>query len=194
MTLLIDGYNLLNVAGVDSRRTVGRTQLERSRIALLKFLERFLTAEERATTTIVFDAAQAPPGLPDKHEHAGMQVRFARNYPAADDLIEELIAADRAPRGLVVVSSDHRLHRAARRRRATAIDSDVWVSELEHRAKTPPISEVPPQPDERFVGPLGESWLAEFLAEFTLDPADDQAETWNPFPPGYGEDVAGGER
>lgn len=190
MAILIDGYNLLNVAGVDGRGTVGRTQLERSRVALLKFLERNLTPEERAATTIVFDAAQAPPGLPDRHEHAAMQVRFARNYPTADDLIEELIAADHAPRALVVVSSDHRLHRAAHRRKAKAIDSDTWIGELERRtSKSPPPGEVSAHPEDRFVGPLGESWLAEFMAEFALDETEAPSETWNPFPPGYGANL-----
>jgi hypothetical protein len=32
---------------------------------------------------------------------------------------------------LTVVSSDHRLHRAARRRKATPIDSEKWVAELQ---------------------------------------------------------------
>jgi hypothetical protein len=40
--------------------------------------------------------------------------------------MEEMIAADHAPRKLTVVSSDHRVQRAAKRRRAIAVDSDVW--------------------------------------------------------------------
>ena len=63
-------------------------------------------------------------------EHRGITVRFAAQYEEADELIEELIRADSAPRRLVVVSSDHRIQRAARRRRAKAVDSDVWYAEL----------------------------------------------------------------
>ncbi len=76
----------------------------------------------------MFDAADAPPGLPRTLEHRGLTVRFAAKSGSADELIEELIRADSAPRRLMVVSSDHRLQRAARRRKATAIDSDVWYA------------------------------------------------------------------
>ena len=62
--------------------------------------------------------------------HQGITVCFAEQYAEADDLIEELIRLDSMLRRLVVVSSDHRLQRAARRRRAKAIDSDVWYAEL----------------------------------------------------------------
>jgi hypothetical protein len=41
-----------------------------------------------------------------------------------------LIRKHSSPRALTVVSSDHRLHRAARRRRATPIDSDRWVADV----------------------------------------------------------------
>ena len=82
-----------------------------------------------ATATVVFDARQAPPGLPRELSHRGITVRFAAGYESADELIEQLIQRDSAPRRLVVVSSDHRLHRAARRRKAQAIDSDQWYEQ-----------------------------------------------------------------
>ena len=59
-----------------------------------------------------------------------MRVEFAREPGNADELLERLIAAHDAPRTLVVVSGDHRVQRAARRRRAKAIDSDRWWAEL----------------------------------------------------------------
>jgi hypothetical protein len=78
----------------------------------------------------VFDAREAPPGLPRSAEKHGMQIQFAPRGTEADDLLEELIRNHSSPRALTVVSSDHRLHRAARRRRASAIDSDRWVAEV----------------------------------------------------------------
>jgi predicted RNA-binding protein with PIN domain len=71
------------------------------------------------------------------HEYRGLTVRFASEYKDADELIERLIEADSAPRRLTVVSSDHRLQRAARRRRAHPIDSDRWYSEVsrQHRRR-----------------------------------------------------------
>jgi uncharacterized protein len=124
--LLIDGYNLMYAAGIVG---VGKGRgggLERSRAALCRFVAEALTDAERSGAVVVFDAAGAPPGLPDTLHFAGVKIRFAKGYADADELIEELIAADTAPRRSTVVSSDHRVQRAARRRRARAIDSDVW--------------------------------------------------------------------
>jgi uncharacterized protein len=130
MPLLIDGYNLLHVTGIvgETKGTAGPFQ--RSREALLNFLATSISEREVTQTTIVFDAADAPPGLPRTVSHRGMTVRYASEYASADALIEELIEAHHAPRTLTVVSSDHRIQRAARRRRAAAIDSDRWYSEL----------------------------------------------------------------
>ena len=124
MAILIDGYNLLYAAGIRAETAPPHT-LERSRSALLNFVAAAVDPEELCRTTVVFDAANAPPGLPDRRSHRGILVLFARKHDTADALIEELIAAEDAPRRLTVVSSDHRIQRAARRRRATAIDSDA---------------------------------------------------------------------
>jgi hypothetical protein len=91
-----------------------------------------------------------------------MQVRFARDYPTADDLIEELITANHTPRQLTVVSSDHRLHRAARRRRAIARDSDGWIAELEQRAHAASSPSETPPPDPDISNSAAAIWLAEF--------------------------------
>lgn len=130
--LLIDGYNLLYGADIVG---VGRGPggLERSRHALVRFVAAGLTDAERRATTIVFDAAGAPPGLPSTVSLEGITLRFAKGYADADELLEELIAADHSPRKLTVVSSDHRVQRAAKRRRAAAVDSDVWYAEMLRR-------------------------------------------------------------
>ena len=57
--------------------------------------------------------------------HGGIRVWFAREYPDADSLIEELVEDDTAPTHLVVVSSDRRLQAAARRRRARAVSCEA---------------------------------------------------------------------
>ena len=110
--------------------TEGRTSLESSREALLDWLGEVLSDAERQRTVIVFDARGAPPGLPRSGKKHGLQIRFAPRGSEADDLVEELIREHTSPRDLIVVSSDHRLHRAARRRRATAIDSERWVAQV----------------------------------------------------------------
>ncbi len=171
MRLLIDGYNLLHVTdlfGVASavvRANVPEsTPLARSRAALLSFLAGAVEDRLRPRTTIVFDAHQAPPGLPQQQVESEMTVRFARGYPSADALIEEMIEACRAPRELTVVSSDHRLHRAARLRGATAIDSDIWYRQLREAGRTSP------EPDRECIKPpppTDPADIRKWLDEFT---------------------------
>ncbi len=128
MSLLIDGYNLLNVVGIVGRG-IGPGGLERARLALLNFLAESLDPKEISKTIVVFDSREAPWGLPRTVLHRGLSVQYASKYPDADCLIEELIEKESAPRRLTVVSSDHRLQCAAKRRRARAVDSDVWYAE-----------------------------------------------------------------
>ena len=100
-------------------------------------------------------------------QHKGLSVRFAPRDSDADTLIEELIAADSAPRRLTVVSSDHRLQRAAHRRKAIAVDSDVWLAQLmrerEERRHAQPEAVLKPE------GPFSpgevEFWLKQFGAD-----------------------------
>jgi hypothetical protein len=155
--LLIDGYNLLQASGVFGRGR--RTSLEASREALLDWLGQVLDERQRKRTTIVFDAREAPPGLPNSAEKHGLRIQFAPRRSEADDLLEELIRTHSSPRLLTVVSSDHRLHRAARRRRATAVDSDKWVAKVRLKQtcdKSSPVRHEPMEPEEL------QSWLDEF--------------------------------
>jgi uncharacterized protein len=139
--LIIDGYNLMHACGL-ARRKYAQGQLQRCRSQLIRYLAQHLTERERERTTIVFDAGEAPPGLPRQATANGMVVCFASPGKEADDTIEELIAGHSAPRQIRLVSSDHRLQKSARRRRGAFVDSDVFVAELERRG---PAAEVPPE-------------------------------------------------
>ena len=158
MLLIIDGYNLLHASGVfgDER---GPRGFEKSRLALLDMLVDLL-GDRAADTIVVFDAARAPDGLPARLVHGGIRVWFAREYPDADSLIEELVEDDHAPASLVVVSGDRRLQAAARRRRATAVSSDEWLATMReqrrHRHRTADAK--PPEPGPGDV----ENWLRHF--------------------------------
>jgi hypothetical protein len=184
MSLLIDGYNLLHAAGITGQGQ-GPGHFERSRRALLNFLAESIDPKELAATVVVFDAAEAPPGLPKEFTYRGISVRFAPRHSDADELIEQLIQADHSPRKLTVVSSDHRLQRAAHRRRAKAVDSDVWYAatlrERRERRERPGKSpEEPLKPVPASARDV-EYWLREFDVEVP-------EENFSPFPPGYGEE------
>jgi len=158
MKILVDGYNLLHASGVFGPRR-GAGGFEASRRALLDTLAALL-GPQREETTVVFDAAEAPPGLPERFCHEGIDVRFARDHASADACIEELIAAHDAPTSLTVVSADRRLIAAARRRRARAVSSHEWLADLRSAARTsaPPETKPTPPDDAREV----EDWLREF--------------------------------
>lgn len=179
MALLIDGYNLLHASGVLPRGT-GPSTLERARSALLNYLAASLDPEQVRQTTIVFDAKDAPRGVRDEYDHHGMTVRFARGYEDADSLLIELIRLDSAPRQLEVVSSDHQVQRAAKRRRARAVDSDRWCAEVARRGRR---LEMPPEPEEtKPAAPLPPSEVQRWLRQFgdvVLREADRE-----PLPPG----------
>lgn len=158
MQILIDGYNLLHAAGVFGE-TRGPGGFEASRRALLDALARLL-GESRGKATVVFDAADAPPGLPARGIHDGIQVVFARDYPSADALIEDMLEEHASPSSLTVVSADNRVIAAARRRRAKAVPSGEWFAELRAAARHTPQPETkPPPPGSDFEV---ERWLREF--------------------------------
>ncbi|MGO9109270.1 MAG: NYN domain-containing protein [Thermoguttaceae bacterium] len=163
MLYLIDGYNLLNVASVPVPIR-GRANLEKARLALLNFLAESLDPEEVAQTVVVFDAHDPPPGLPREMRHKRLLVRFAPRDEDADTLIEELIREDTSPRRLTVISSDHRIQRAAKRRRARAVDSDVWYAEV-LRARQQRQQAAADGP-ERPGGPLLEEDVRYWLRQF----------------------------
>jgi predicted RNA-binding protein with PIN domain len=170
MPLLIDGYNLLHASGIHGRGR-GAGALERSREALLNVLATSLPSEEVTRTTIVFDARDPPWGVSRQTEHQGLTVIFASREVDADSLIEELIKEHSAPRKLTVVSSDHRLQRAAKRRRATAIDSDRWFAQLlreRHERSLPQQSDVI-KPEGPFSPGEVDFWLKQFDLEASVD-------------------------
>ena len=169
MRLLIDGYNLLNATGIAARGYhIG--SLERSRLGLLQFLIESLDPLELSKTIVVFDASHSPPGLPRVMDYHGLTVRFAVKYESADALLEELIQADSTPRRLTVVSSDHRIQRAARQRKARAVNSEVWYSEIVRRSAERARPRPPPvRPQTPLVGNEVARWLERFGGEAAVE-------------------------
>ncbi len=153
MSYLIDGYNLLYAMGV-LRGRVGPAGLEKARLSLLGLLSSSFKEEEAGQVTIVFDAAHAPPGAADVRDYHGIHVRFAVRQKQADDLIESLIEHDSAPRRLTVVSNDHRIQQAGRRRQCNVqgcADFLDWLlsHRKEIRAHPTPESLKPERPTEK---------------------------------------------
>ena len=180
MRLLIDGYNLLHATDLFGAGELAGT-LRGSREALVDFLVRRLDKRQRSATLIVFDAADAPAGLPDRYEQEGVRLRFARGYPDADTLIEEILEPIHGAKQLTVVSGDRRVQRAARSSGARWVDSSAWFAELCRRpALEEPESKAPPG------GAVGTNadWIAAFSdAEELAQIEREAAETPPPVAP-----------
>lgn len=131
MRVLVDGYNLIFECGLEGPRRTARS-LQHARQRLVRELRQRLTPEQRQELTLVFDAERLPQGETQLRSRCQeMEIWFAVGYPDADSLIEELIGEHSFPKQLTVVSSDHRVQRAATRRRARAVDSSVWYDSLQ---------------------------------------------------------------
>ncbi|UCC97210.1 MAG: NYN domain-containing protein [Phycisphaerales bacterium] len=122
--LIIDGHNLLHaIAKIEeSPRALGE-------LALCRILGTYLKLSgEKAE--IIFDGT-GPPDKSGFDATSNLEVLFAGLGTDADSVIEDKIKASTAPKGLTIVSSDRRLKQAARTRRATAVKSDVFWTQLQ---------------------------------------------------------------
>lgn len=130
--LLIDGYNLMHAVGtVRPQDEPGGFQGERTQF--LRHVSDNLTARERERTTVVFDASTSSRRGNSTSRVAGLTVIYSAKDRDADDVIEELIADHSSPRQILLVSSDHRLQRAVKKRRGKFTDSEEFAELLERR-------------------------------------------------------------
>lgn len=159
MPLLIDGNNLLHapmppsLAGLDEAglcTALGRTPWVREGVV------------------IVFDGAANPLRLTESPVE-GIQILHAGHSRTADDVIIARINDDTSPRRLIVVSSDHAIRKAARRRRCTAWTSDHFVHRLLEAMRTPRAAQDPPK--KGGAEPLDSDEVDAWLRRFGLEEA-----------------------
>lgn len=174
MSIIIDGYNLLRTCGYVGDK-IGPGTLERARGLFLGLLAQALSPQQRQNTHVVFDSALRLPELPDQYEQDGIQVYFASGHQDADEMIIEMIQRDSAPKSLEVVSSDHQIQIAAKRRKAKSWDSDVWLERLLQQSQDKPGVQLSAEQlktqstlekkssSEPLNSAETETWLAQFL-------------------------------
>lgn len=134
--LLIDGYNVLFQSQLVGRGR-GRQWLPAARNRLMQLLNSRLTPAELSTTQVVFDAPQVGQPPPALTQPSGLSICYAVDYDEADDLLEKIMREHPTPKQLTVVSSDQRIRRCARAQRATSIDSQTFLDQLERRPASP---------------------------------------------------------
>lgn len=146
--LVIDGYNLMHAAGL-GRAEYGPGELERNRQRLITRVAGVLDKQIASDALVVFDAHLAVPRASDEDQplpRSPLAVRFSRDGRDADAEIELILETHSSPRQLLIVSSDHRLHKAAARRRAQCIDSEDFLRQFDEPEPLRGIRKRPSQP------------------------------------------------
>ncbi len=138
MRWLIDGYNVMHAAGLLGPK-LSREGFRRARRRFLDDLADALPVGRDGDVTVVFDASVPPGDFPLSSTYRGIRVVFALGDEDADARIEYLLGHDSNPKSLTVVSSDHRIRRAASRRRARPLTAEAfWDRKDEIRARSAP--------------------------------------------------------
>jgi predicted RNA-binding protein with PIN domain len=159
MPVLIDGNNLLFAAReADPERPPSRSTLC---LRLGQWARR--TGEKVA---IVFDGPTPTASLARQIGDPDVAVNYSGAGISADKVLTEAIEADSAARLLLVVSSDREIGRAARRRKAKTMRSDVfWATVQRDLARS---KRRPAEPPEKRRG-LRPGEAARWLSELGLD-------------------------
>lgn len=165
MRTLIDGYNVMHAAGLMGR-TFGPDGFRRVRARFLNDLASRLGPVEAHLTTVVFDAKKVPEGLPSRARHKGITVLFAVDNPTADERIEEIISGHSDPKRLTVVSTDRQIRVAAKRRRASPVTADDFLSRLESDRRARETPDAPADPSSDKPSSLSEAEAAYWAREF----------------------------
>ncbi|MBN1818350.1 MAG: NYN domain-containing protein [Sedimentisphaerales bacterium] len=155
MPLIIDGYNLL--------RTIQKTDEEFEQLdetGLCRFLSQYLT-RVRDHGHVFFDGL-GPPDKTGMAGLAGLEVYFSGQDREADELIEQKIQDNTAPRRLVVVSTDRRVRQAASKKKATAMLCEVFWIEMQRRLAQQQVVYEPKEKRQGITEMETDQWLDAF--------------------------------
>jgi len=156
--IIIDGHNLLR-----SIQKVFEDFESISDVQLCRIIGRYLKliAEKGQ---IIFDGT-GPPDKSGFDNISHLEVLFAGQGTDTDTVIEDKIKASTAPRRLTIISSDRRVQKAARTRRATAVKSRVFWETVQKQLSR---KERPKEPAAKRHG-LSESETKQWLKLFGLE-------------------------
>lgn len=119
--LVVDAYNVTHVTGVLPPDLAGP---EPADLADLIAGSRW----GRQQVVLVCDGTR-PKGAPERG-HGTVRIQYAGGGVSADAVIERMLEQSSHPRRMTVVSNDHAVQRAARRRRAQVLGSDAFLRQL----------------------------------------------------------------
>lgn len=132
-------------------------------------LARLITASRFGANSVHLICDGTPPsGHDGAHEFtaSGARITYAGAGKEADALIEDLIKRSSAPTRMIVVSSDRRIQRAARRRRAVPLSSQRFLA-LVVSSRGSEGQEGSPRPEQISSDEI-HHWLEEFGISGTI--------------------------
>jgi predicted RNA-binding protein with PIN domain len=159
MPVLIDTYNVLHTVGVLPPDLAG--------IDVPGLIRLILAGRYRDQKCILVCDGQPEPGGAAAQPEATIAIRYSGRGRSADDLLGQLIRSSTAPRRLVVVSSDHEVQKAARKRRCTALSSAEFLQHLvsdTRGGRTGDAAPLRPRP-----GAMSETQVDRWMRVFDLD-------------------------
>ena len=157
MPFIIDGYNLLHSIQKTAEEHESITD-----IGLCKLLDRYL---QRMCDSgqVIFDGT----GPPDKNIFNtlyNLEITFSGPAIEADEIIENKIRANTAPKKLSVISDDRKLRRAARTRKAVSIRCQKFWGDVQKQLSRKKTAK---EPSEKRFG-LNESETDKWLDFFDI--------------------------
>ena len=139
MSVLIDGYNLLRL--IQSYEEYHQFTDVEMVVAVSDYLFKI-----HRRGTIIFDGT-GPRDKSELQSYRNVDVVFSGLNKEADDLIEEIIWSNTAPKKLLVVSTDRRIRNAAKKRKTLSVRSDFFWELVCHELEKP--EGPPPEPNEK---------------------------------------------
>jgi predicted RNA-binding protein with PIN domain len=144
MPLLIDGYNLYHFA----RSVYIDDRIDLALSAFVSIIDEW-TRRSRQKVTLVFDGSIPPVLRQNPAQFGSVALEFSGPNSDADSVIERHILMYSAPKLLTIVSSDHRIQKAARRRHCKVLASDeFWLKMAKKLTAKPPA----PEPRQKQTG------------------------------------------
>jgi len=155
MPVVIDGYNLLRSIQKRSEEFESLSDVQ-----LCKVIGRYLKLIGE-NGEMIFDGI-GPPDKSGFDNISNLEVFFVGTNTDADAVIEDKIRANTAPKRLLVVSSDQRLRRSARARKAMTEKSEVFWDDVQKRLSRKGGTKEPPGKRHGLSESETEQWLKFF--------------------------------
>jgi predicted RNA-binding protein with PIN domain len=157
VTVLIDGNNLLFAARAaeESNLLIGRSMLC-DRLGMW-------ARRRHETVHVVFDGPAPAPALASQIAHPDIHVSYSGGGVSADAVVVDILENHSAARLFVVVTTDREIARAAKRRRAKPVRSEVfWAALKKDLACALPLPSEPPEKEVGLDPGAAREWLQEF--------------------------------